>query len=189
MMTHVQPLIQITNVRTCTYLHALCMYYCGILLQIKEAVDENNKKGGYSVKPPRDLTSQFEKRLANKEKAKIEEQEREKREKEETRIAEAEAPPPDSCYGLRIHCWVLVLSGMRGVAQSFFIEPTTGEDHPLDWDQYLGIETLWNHKNYWVNMQDCSQGVQVHCTLNCACVYCIHRLLYNWLLNPKIKCV
>ena len=81
-----------------------------------------------------------------------------------TRIAEAEAPPPDTYHGLRFHCWVLVLSGKREVAQSFFIEPTTGEDHPLDWDQYLGIETLWNNKNYWVNMQDCSQGVQV-CTV------------------------
>ncbi len=47
------------------------------------------------------------------------------------------------------------------MAQSFFIEPTTGEAWPLDWAEYLGIETLWNHKNYWVNMQDCSMGVQV----------------------------
>jgi len=51
--------------------------------------------------------------------------------------------------------------GKREVAQSFFIEPTTGEAHPLDWEEYLGIESLWNHRNYWVNMQDCSSGVKV----------------------------
>ncbi len=129
-------------------------------MQAKETV-EAVKSGNYDVKSPRDLTSQFEKRMANKEKAKIEEEKRKKEEEEAARVAEAEAPPPDKYYGLRIHCWVLVLSGKREVAQSFFIEPTTGEDRPLDWDQYLGIETLWNHKNYWVNMQDCSKGVEV----------------------------
>ncbi len=129
-------------------------------MQDAEKVEES-KSRNYNVKPPRDLSSQFEKRMAQKEKERIEEEERKRREEEAARIAEAEAPPPDSFYGLRIHCWVLVLSGKREVAQSFFIEPTTGEDHPLDWDQYLGIETLWNHKNYWVNMQDCSKGVVV----------------------------
>ena len=76
---------------------------------------------------------------------------------------EAEKPPPDKYYGLRFHCWVLVLSGKREVAQSFFIEPTTGESVALDWEEYLGIESLWNHKNYWINMQDCSLGVKVKC--------------------------
>ena len=74
---------------------------------------------------------------------------------------EEEAPPPDKYHGLRVHCWVLVLAGKREVGHSFFIEPTTGDTHPLDWNQYLGIEMLWNHKNYWVNMQDCSHGIQV----------------------------
>ena len=72
-----------------------------------------------------------------------------------------EAPPPDKFHGLRIHCWVLVLMGKRDVGHNFFIEPTTGMAHPLDWEEYQGIEVLWNHKNYWVNMQDCSLGVQV----------------------------
>ncbi len=51
--------------------------------------------------------------------------------------------------------------GKRDVGRNFFIEPSTGETHTLKWDQYQGIEVLWNHKNYWVNMQDCSEGVQV----------------------------
>ena len=38
---------------------------------------------------------------------------------------------------------------------------TAGESHPLDSEDYLGIESLWNQKNYWVNMQDCAQGIKV----------------------------
>ncbi len=72
---------------------------------------------------------------------------------------ELEKPPPDKYYGLRYHCWVLVLPGKREVGQGFFIEATTGEIQGLDWDQYLGVESLWNHRNVWVNMQDCSEGV------------------------------
>ncbi len=74
-------------------------------------------------------------------------------------LQELEKPPPDEYYGLRYHCWVLVLSGKREIGQSFFIEPTTSQAQSLQWDNYLGIETLWNDKNLWVNMQDCSEGV------------------------------
>lgn len=62
--------------------------------------------------------------------------------------------------------------GKRDVGRNFFIEPTTGETHPLNWDQYQGIEVLWNHKNYWVNMQDCSEGVKVMYT---GCAYTCGR--------------
>jgi hypothetical protein len=74
---------------------------------------------------------------------------------------ELEKPPPDTLYGLRIHSWVLVLSGKREVPESLFIEPFTGLSHPVDSPNYLGIESVWNHVNYWVNMQDCSEGVKV----------------------------
>ena len=50
--------------------------------------------------------------------------------------------------------------------ESFFIEALTGTSHPLNHLAYLGIESVWNHKNYWVNMQDCSHGVQVYCTVS-----------------------
>ena len=66
------------------------------------------------------------------------------------------------------------------MAQSFFLEPTTGESHPLDWEGYLGVESLWNHRNFWVNMQDCSQGVKVGviptlCLLNVLLALCTSR--------------
>jgi len=72
-----------------------------------------------------------------------------------------ELPEEDCLFGLRVHSWVLVLAGKRDVAESFFIEPLTGLPHPLDTTNYLGIESVWNHRNYWVNMQDCSEGVTV----------------------------
>ena len=72
-----------------------------------------------------------------------------------------EQRPDDILYGLRVHSWVLVLEGKREVAEGFFIEPLTGLPHALNSLQYLGIESVWNHKNYWVNMQDCSEGVTV----------------------------
>ena len=76
-------------------------------------------------------------------------------------LQELELPPPDPLYGLRIHSWVLVLEGKREVPESFFIEPFTGIAHPITSPSYLGIETVWNHQNLWVNMQDCSEGVKV----------------------------
>lgn len=45
--------------------------------------------------------------------------------------------------------------------ESFFIEPFTGIAHSLTTQNYLGIESIWNHQNYWVNMQDCREGVKV----------------------------
>ena len=70
-------------------------------------------------------------------------------------------PKLDKFYGLRIHSWVLVLHGKREVAESFFIEPSTGRAHSLQYDGYLGIESVWSNENYWVNMQDCADGVKV----------------------------
>ena len=45
------------------------------------------------------------------------------------------------------------------VPENFFIEATTG--NCVGAGEYLGIETLWNNCNYWVNMQDCSHGIGV----------------------------
>ena len=58
-----------------------------------------------------------------------------------------------------------MLSGKRDIPESFFIEALTGMSRPLNTAAYLGIESVWNNKNYWVNMQDCSQGIQVSCQL------------------------
>ncbi|KAM9062398.1 dynein regulatory complex subunit 7 isoform 2-T2 [Sarcophilus harrisii] len=71
---------------------------------------------------------------------------------------EASKPPPDPMHGLRIHAWVLILSGKREVPESFFIDPFTARSYRTQDEHFLGIESIWNHKNYWVNMQDCWNG-------------------------------
>ncbi|EAW82947.1 chromosome 16 open reading frame 50, isoform CRA_a [Homo sapiens] len=68
---------------------------------------------------------------------------------------EAEKAKPDALHGLRVHSWVLVLSGKREVPENFFIDPFTGHSYSTQDEHFLGIESLWNHKNYWINMQDC----------------------------------
>ena len=74
-------------------------------------------------------------------------------------------------YGVRIHSWVLVRSGRREVAKSFFIEPFSGKSFDQSADEFLGIETIHNQHNYYVCMQDCSEGcVNLHWDVN-DCIY------------------
>ncbi|CCW69114.1 unnamed protein product, partial [Phytomonas sp. Hart1] len=55
-----------------------------------------------------------------------------------------------------LHSWVLVLKGgRRNLENPTFIEPTTGKLVPVsEADQhYFGIESIFNNKNYYVNMR------------------------------------
>lgn len=70
-------------------------------------------------------------------------------------VQEEEKSKPDPLHGLRVHAWVLVLAGKREVPESFFIDPLTARSYSTKDEHFLGIESLWNHKNYWINMQDC----------------------------------
>ena len=67
--------------------------------------------------------------------------------------ADKKEQPDDSHDGVkRAHAWVLIKAGHREMKESIFIEPTTGRSYALTASPYLGIETMWNHKNFWVNM-------------------------------------
>jgi len=122
-----------------------------------EAEKGKTKDNKYDVKPPRDLRSKYILKMQEREvQARVDEEQKIK-DLELAKIAEAEKPPPDNLYGMRVHCWVLVLAGRREVPENFFIEATTG--NCVGAGEYLGIETLWNNCNYWVNMQDCSHGI------------------------------
>ncbi|KAH9491420.1 Dynein regulatory complex subunit 7 [Bulinus truncatus] len=132
------------------------------LLKKKEELQEQEKKKQlkkYTVKPPKDLRSKFELKMEARKENEIKAEADRKRAEAEQKQIESEKPPPDPLYGLRIHSWVLVLSGKREVPEHFFIEPFTGLSHPVNSGAYLGIESIWNHLNYWVCMQDCSDGV------------------------------
>ena len=59
----------------------------------------------------------------------------------------------DELYGQRYHAWVMVSPHKRDVGGHYFIEATNGRIYSVDNSPYYGIETLWNHRNYWVNMQ------------------------------------
>jgi len=59
----------------------------------------------------------------------------------------------DEFNGRRVHSWVLVKAGMRQVKANFLIEPTTGKLYRTgEWCPYLAVESVWNDRNYWVNM-------------------------------------
>lgn len=41
------------------------------------------------------------------------------------------------------------------VPESFFIDPFTARSYSTPGRSLPGVRGLWNHKNYWVSMQDC----------------------------------
>ncbi|XP_040109831.1 dynein regulatory complex subunit 7 isoform X2 [Oryx dammah] len=130
---------------------------CPLTMKPKETVKKEEKAPPkkYTIKPPRDLTSRFEQEQEMKRQEAIKAEEENRRKQEEARLLEQENAKTDPLHGLRVHSWVLVLSGKREVPESFFIDPFTARSYSTQDDHFLGIESLWNHKNYWVNMQDC----------------------------------
>ncbi|KAF1430152.1 Dynein regulatory complex subunit 7, partial [Spheniscus mendiculus] len=130
---------------------------CPLLRKPQEVPKEGMKKSSnkYRVKPPPDLHSKFELQQEAKKAAETEAAQKNKEREEEK---ELEKPRRDPLYGLWVHAWVLVLSGKREVPETFFINPFTGNSHSTMDEHFLGIESVWNHRNYWVNMQDCWNG-------------------------------
>lgn len=133
--------------------------------QVVEKV-EVKQQTKYALKPPRDLRSKF---LLMMEQKKIDEvkaiQEKMKEEKRKER-EEEEKPPFDELQGLRVHSWILLLPGKRYDGDPIFIEPSTGASHPTNSSLYCGVESIWNHLNYWVNIQDCSDLANISYNFN-----------------------
>lgn len=96
----------------------------------------------------------------------------EQRRQEQHKLEEFERPPPDPENGRRFHAWVAMLKDTpwcyktefkRAKPQdeeeeetepaAFFIEPSTGFVHELTDPCYQGVESIWNHMNYYVNRQ------------------------------------
>ncbi|XP_075993542.1 dynein regulatory complex subunit 7 [Genypterus blacodes] len=121
-----------------------------IKVVMSEQKSEENK---YRVKPVEKLTSHFLEAQEKKKQGVVMDMSPQPTPEEDTT-----SHPPDSLLGLRVHCWVLVLSGCRDITENFFIEPLTGNRYSNSDDNFLGIESVWNHLNYYVNMQNCSNG-------------------------------
>jgi hypothetical protein len=63
--------------------------------------------------------------------------------------------PPDQFEGKRVHCWVLVKKGLRGVDKHYYIEPSTGRTWAIS-DRsypYLSVDQVFNNKNFWINLK------------------------------------
>lgn len=92
-------------------------------------------------------------------------------------IEELERPPSDPENGFRSHAWVVMIKNAPWCYKpeftspkkqtfasdtddedhieptAFFIEPSTGFRHEVEDPCYQGIESIWNHQNYYVNRQ------------------------------------
>ncbi|CAG07272.1 unnamed protein product, partial [Tetraodon nigroviridis] len=127
----------------------------------KKDVTPEPQQNKYTLKPKKKPHSRF-----------LLQQEKKKREKEKEKeaalllerqkvIQRDEERPADDLRGLRVHCWVLVLAGSRDVENNFFIDPLSGNGYATHAQDFLGVESVWDNYNYYVNMQDCSNGSDV----------------------------
>ncbi|CAF1459778.1 unnamed protein product [Adineta ricciae] len=112
----------------------------------------------YAVKPLKDLTSTYDAYMRQRHLDVIKIEKNRIENEENRRKAEIERPIDDPLYGVRIHAWTLILPGKCDITDAFYIEPTTGYAKSTDDSEYLGVESVWNNQNYWINMQDCSDG-------------------------------
>jgi hypothetical protein len=75
-------------------------------------------------------------------------------ESDEEEDAETVEVPDDSSS---LHAWVMLRPFKRGITETTFIEPTTGNFYTGDEAPYHGVESVFNANNYWVNMQEQSK--------------------------------
>ncbi|NXG64966.1 DRC7 protein, partial [Hemiprocne comata] len=142
--------------------HQMCsldetLELCPLLRKTRPVVPKDGMKSNKSrIKPQPDLQGMFElQQETKKKKAETDAAQKNKEREEEKEVGKLKHDPLN---GLRVHAWVLVLSGKREVPETFFINPFTGNSHSTTDEHFLGIESIWNHRNYWVNMQDCRNG-------------------------------
>lgn len=64
------------------------------------------------------------------------------------------------------------------IENPYFVEPSTGERWELSDDNFIGIEALWNHKNYWVNLQSLDGGCMV-------CIILVDVMYLNKSINSN----
>lgn len=64
-----------------------------------------------------------------------------------------------------MHSWIIIIplkieyENINDIP--YFIEPSTGERKEISDENYIGIEAIWNHRNYWVNLQSLDGGCTV----------------------------
>ncbi|KAL0118701.1 hypothetical protein PUN28_009396 [Cardiocondyla obscurior] len=120
------------------------------------------KNDRYQLKAPPDFRSQFLLELEERERAKREAELQRQEKEQQEKITEFERPRSDKYFGYRIHAWVVILPDDEGarsreITKPIFVEPASGMSYdPINEETnllYLGVESIWNDQNYWVNMQ------------------------------------
>ena len=83
----------------------------------------------------------------------------------EAKIAEtaAAAEAEDGAAAVRaaVHAWVLVVAGRNDVESHFFVDSISGRCYPVGEASaaFGAIESVWSHKNVWVNLQGAELSV------------------------------
>ncbi|XP_060929995.1 dynein regulatory complex subunit 7 [Limanda limanda] len=131
------------------------LQHCPLLdTPVQSVISEESQENKYKEKPQRSLKSHFMTQEDQKKEPSAEAALLENLKPDEP----SEQRPADRLRGLRLHCWVLLLAGSRSVQENFFIDPLTGLSYSTGSAHFLGIESVWNNHNYYVNMQDCGSG-------------------------------
>ncbi|XP_058837675.1 coiled-coil domain-containing protein lobo [Topomyia yanbarensis] len=150
-----------------------CPYVpCPVQEHIEDEVTEPSK---YQLRELPDLRSRYLLELEEEKQAKIREEARKLEEARLKEIEDLERPAEDTKAGHRLHAWVAVIlnapwcykpgyretmidpnSGEKVLLppSAFFIEPASGFRFDVETPDYLGIESVWNQHNYYVNKQE-----------------------------------
>eukprot|EP00357_Protocruzia_adherens_P037882 CAMPEP_0114983882 /NCGR_PEP_ID=MMETSP0216-20121206/6955_1 /TAXON_ID=223996 /ORGANISM="Protocruzia adherens, Strain Boccale" /LENGTH=833 /DNA_ID=CAMNT_0002345931 /DNA_START=33 /DNA_END=2534 /DNA_ORIENTATION=+ len=115
----------------------------------EDSVIEVKEENEFRVSEKPVIESQFLR--TNREQA---QQERIRKEIQENTIDddEPDVEPHDPWEGDRLHAWVLVKLGKRGVTEDVFLEPSTGRQYPTKGGPYISIDAIFNNQNFWINM-------------------------------------
>lgn len=124
------------------------------------------KPNKYALRDPPDFRSKFLLLVDSKARDKENQKLLKIQEERQREIDILEKLPPDNYEGRRVHAWVVVICKIVEKPQPegeeeippepevYAIEPSTGFKISLNDPSYLGIESIWNHQNYYVNRQE-----------------------------------
>ncbi|KAF4522246.1 hypothetical protein B566_EDAN009090, partial [Ephemera danica] len=123
----------------------------------EDAWSEDGQNGTtvYRVQPRKTFESQYIKTMDQQAQQKSQKELERQSEARRQKLEEEERLPPDELHGRRVHCWILVLPGgyRNDVEKPFYLEPASGNAFDLEDSSYMGIESVWNHHNYWFYTQ------------------------------------
>lgn len=144
-----------------------------IEIEITEEIDPK-----YRLKDSPFLKSRFLMKLEQKKAEAENEVLAEVEHKKQLELEMFERPPLDPENGFRSHAWIVIIKSApwcfknefkqneeqdddeNAEPKAFFLEPSTGFRHEVNDPCYQGIESIWNHQNYYVNRQYPGTSIQ-----------------------------